>query len=274
MKIYNKIVVGALAIGFGLTMTNCSNGIETEVFGEITASEGGAASASTVNGLLDGVYAEMTLGTSPGLHFIYTAEFSADHVWNERGGLSNSSVFFLNWNWDAQNPSWIRTSLWAKPYRTIRNANFLLEIIDGADVPDADKSRIRAEARFLRATSYAYLFNWFGTVPLRTSPQDDAALGRASEAEMLSFIETELAEAAADLPTTADERGRATRGAAYGILMKHFLNTKNWTGVIQYADLIEDLGQYSLYNVGDNPHRDLFRVPLEEATRAETIYAI
>lgn len=272
MKFYKSLFYNSILVSLLFLLTECSNGIETEVFSEIAATDSGVTE-STIEALLIGAYSDFQLGTGPGSQFIYINEFSADHLWNERGGLSRSTAFFKNWNWDSQNPSPLRR-FWTIPYTAIRDVNFLLDVIDEAQISEERKAEVIAEAKFIRGFSYAYLYNWFGTVPLRTTSTDDFTLGRAEETELLNFIETELDEAASNLPIEATEVGRATKGAAYGVLMKHYLNTKQWAKVIEYADLIESLGVYSLYMAGENPSRDLFRVPLESEVANEIVYAI
>lgn len=272
MKQFN-IIRTYILIFLGITCIQCEEPLKTEVFGEFTPIDG-PASEGFMRGLLDGVYSEFQFNGADGRNFIYFGDFSGDHLWNERGGLSRVTAFVLNWNWDAQNPSWFRSNFWSKPYRAIRNANFFLEVVEDSKLSDEEKTIWKAEVRFARATTYAFMYNWFGPVPLRTKSDDPAEMGRATDAEMLNFIETELVAAAEDLPVEpADgEFGRATKGAAYGILMKHYLNTKNWNKVVEYADLIEGLGVYSLYTTGDNPHRDLFKTSIESVEK-ETIFA-
>ena len=225
-----------------------------------------------MEGLLNGVYAQFQFNGVQGRNFIYFSEFSGDLLYNERGGLSRVTSFVQNWNWDSTNPNWFEFDFWRKPYEAIRNANFFLEVVDDSELSNERKRQWTAEVRFARATTYAYLYNWFGAVPLRTTSSDAPDLARATEEEILDFVETELTAAAEDLPEDAEEFGRADKGAAYGILMKHYLNTKNWGKVVEYANLIDGLGKYSLYTAGENPHRDLFRVTTEQMD-SETIFA-
>ncbi|MBU3028397.1 RagB/SusD family nutrient uptake outer membrane protein [Zobellia galactanivorans] len=270
MKKFINIKLGILTI-LGLMCTQCEDPLKTEVYGEYSLVDG-PASKGFMDGLLNGVYAEFQFNGVQGRDFFYFSDFSGDHLYNERGGLSRVTAFVQNWNWDAQNPSWFRDDFWTKPYAAIRNANFFLEVVDNSELSAEEKNQYKAEVRFARATTYAFMYNWFGSVPLRTSSSDPADMERASDDEMREFIETELADAAKDLPVTAEEFGRATQGAAYGILMKHYLNTKNWDKVVEYANLIQDLGVYSLYTAGSNPYRDLFKVSTE-GSENETIYS-
>src|SRR5690606_36704888 len=87
-----------------------------------------------------------------------------------------------------------------------------------------------AEARVLRAHAYTILYSWFGRVPLISSNSQPGDLARATDEEMKTFIETEIAESIADLPDPGheDAYGRINKGNATGILAKLYLNTKQW----------------------------------------------
>lgn len=265
------IIKLSILVFIGTLCVQCTEPLKNEVYGEYSNIDG-PASKGFMQGLLTGVYSEFQFNGEQGRDFIYFSDFTGDHIYNERGGLSRVTAYLLNWNWDAQNPSWFRDDFWKKPYAAIRNANFFLEVVGNSKLSAEEKKQYTAEVRFARATTYAFMYNWFGAVPLRKSSSDAPDLPRANEAELLSFIETELEQAAIDLPIKAVEYGRANKGAAYGILMKHYLNTKKWTKAIEYANLIQGLGVYNLYTTGSNPYRDLFKVSTEQVEN-ETIFA-
>src|SRR5699024_10929751 len=133
-----------------------------------------------------------------------------DVFWNTGGGENRILVQMDNFTW---NPDleWFNDLLWDKPYRAIRNANTVIDNIDEAGVSDDKKKLFTAEARFIRALSYYRLYTWFGPVPLRTSTKDELELPRASEEDMLSFIESEFKNIITDLPNkgSEEEYGRA-----------------------------------------------------------------
>src|SRR5690606_37599302 len=130
-----------------------------------------------------------------------------------------------------------------RPYRTIRNANLLLENIDRGSYDPSRKAVYMAEARFMRALAYAKLYGWFGPVPLRTASSDPLELGRATDEAMRTFIETELERVSGELPLPGAEAnyGRPNRGSALAVLCKYYLNTKQWDKVVATAINITDL---------------------------------
>lgn len=228
-----------------LVSASCNEPLEEEVFSQYSI--GDSPSESMMTALLNGAYGELQYNGADGHNRLALEETSGDDLWNERGGLSNNTRYFIEFTWDAENPGWFRTVCWNKPYQAIRNVNFLLEAIDGSQLSDELKKQYRAEARFIRATAYTMMYTWFGPVPLRTKTDDASDLGRATDEEMRTFIETEFVESAPDLPLEGAS-GRATRGAAYGMLTKFLLNSKQWSKVVQYADAVIDLGVYELWS--------------------------
>jgi hypothetical protein len=230
----------------------------------------GNVDQKTLDGLMYGAYDSYQFNGAAGRNLVYAGDYSGDHIWNERGGLALQSVYFKDFNWDEQNPSWFVNDFFGKPYQAIADVNGILDIIETANVDDDIKKQYTAECRFMRAHMYDLLYSHFGTVPLKTSAADPKEMERADEADLLSFIQTELTEAAADLPVD-NVRGRATQGGAYAILMKHYLNYKNWSKADEYADKIIDLDKYELYTAGNNPCRELFKVENEGVEKESII---
>jgi tetratricopeptide (TPR) repeat protein len=134
---------------------------------------------------------------------------------------------------------------WEQCYRGIQKANFVLDNVEKTEnTPDTAKKELAGEARFLRAFYYFLLVTRFGGVPIYDT-QSIEALPRATVDEVYSFIISDLTAAANDLPAKGvNELGRATSGAANGLLGKVYLFRK------QYAEaktaFQKVLGNYSL----------------------------
>lgn len=130
-------------------------------------------------------------------------------------------------------PRWYSTSEWdwALNFSYIRKCNvFIANVAASAELDDDYKKERIAEARFLRAWYYTYLFNFFGGVPIITAPQDpnDSStlnVARATVEQTADFISSECAEAAADLPLQQTESGRPTKSAA--LALKGFVELVN-----------------------------------------------
>jgi hypothetical protein len=178
-------------------------------------------------------------------------------------------------------------------YRGILIANQLLANVEGKDIPGvSDKSlqdRVVGEAKFMRAYYYYDLVKNYGGVPLVTVPLlgDDLNQTRATSAEVYAQIEADLKDAVATLPlksvyVDSKELGRATKGAALGMLVKvcasqastgyasqDFYNENKWDDAKTYAEQLFGLGVYDLYQ-GD--YHDLFSEA--EENNEESIFEV
>lgn len=158
----------------------------------------------------------------------------------------------------------ILQNFWGARYQGINTCNMGIErIAENTIVSPELRDRYVAEMRFLRAFFYFDLVRNFGGVPLITNYEDHFnTIPRATAEECYAFIEEELKAVAAVLPQrsqyAANDMGRATRGAALGILGKAQLyqansqNTGKWAEARATLKTIIDEAQYQLLpNFGD-----------------------
>ena len=190
-------------------------------------------------------------------------EVTTDISYVRIGAVEREMKPFLDFNWDASDPI-LENAFWLRRYQAIRDANIVLEKIEEPPLSESDERLFTAEARYLRAAQYVKLFRDFGLVPLRTTsdlevqPQE---LPLPGEEEFYSFIETELREAAVNLPRpeAQNRQGRATKGHAYAVLTKFLMGTKQWEKVIEATDSLMGLNYYEL-----NPdYRSIFFIDNE-----------
>lgn len=167
--------------------------------------------------------------------------------WQTGGGEHRTAVPMINYTWDASYG--LFNGYYNTCYRAIRGANTLLDNLDAATIPESKKKQFKAEARFVRAFSYTLLRNKFGPTPLRTSTKQLLALPRANKKDMRDFIESEFLDIIPLLPDPGQALayGRATNGAARGILCKFYLNTKQWSKVVDVSHDIINMKYYELF---------------------------
>ena len=134
----------------------------------------------------------------------------------------------------------------------VGRANFVLDGVEKMKNLDPGvKSLILGQAKFLRAIYYYKLVNYFGGVSLITTQLTASSkldIPRSSADEVWKQIESDLEDAAADLPVswTGDDVGRATKGAALGFLVKADLWQKKWADAVTNSESIINLGVYDL----------------------------
>ena len=148
-------------------------------------------------------------------------------------------------------------NFWRARYNGIATCNLGLERIPDAPIDEELKKLRLAEIRFLRAFFYFDLVRNFGGVPLMTVyGSTGVGVARSSQDEVYDFVESELKLAAADLPErsrqASSEIGRATKGAALGILGKVQLYRAKWSEAKETLKGIIDSNEYRLLdNFGD-----------------------
>ena len=150
--------------------------------------------------------------------------------------LSGDKLDYLTYNnWDA-NDQWVKY-VWYRCYVTITSCNDFIKNAAGSS--DAEMQNMVYEARFLRALSLSYILDLFGkgVIPTEDQAIGDANLPEKSGKEIYDYITSELEEIAPLMSSTV-AYPRATKGAAYALLSRIYLNSKVYAGVEDYDKCI------------------------------------
>lgn len=149
--------------------------------------------------------------------------------------------------------------LFRGPYPGILRCNVVLQKVTDMEINETLKNRIVGEAHFLRGLYYFILVRYFGDVPLITKPQapgDDLRPARSPKDEVYKQIIDDFTKAIALLPEkstySAGDKGRASKGAATGMLAKVHLTLSNWNEVVTLTNEVEKMGYELNSNYGDN----------------------
>jgi hypothetical protein len=185
----------------------------------------------------DGAYCRNTI-IYPDLYvdnLRYSGTYTTDsEVWGGDVRANNSGV----------------TDIWEEYYDAINRANNVIVSLPGvADLATGEAPRFEGEARFVRALSYLNLVNFFGGVPLVTTPVWQAGEGvnvaRSTEAATWALIESDLNAAIGLLPT-ARVSGRANRAAAQALLARAHLYQREWAQARALANTVIGNTAYAL----------------------------
>lgn len=148
---------------------------------------------------------------------------------------------------------------WGELNAIVARANSVLFYVPKIDMDAAQKTRILGEASFLRALAHFYLLNMWGNIPLITTPVEqvsDLFVEQAPQEAVWASIISDLKLAQSSLPETVDPKdvGRATWGAATGLLGKSYLFTKSWaSAAAEFKKIIDKPNLYRLVaNYQDN----------------------
>ena len=161
--------------------------------------------------------------------------------------------------------------IWSLAYKGISNANFAIEGIPQVNAGEAIKNRLLGEAHFLRALLYFDLTRLFGDVPLVLSLDAVVTPPRTPQSEIYTQIISDLEFAKQNLPVSYEANnglGRATKGAATGLLAKVFLTQGQWQSCIDNCLAVMADAQYGLYE----DFAETFRIPNENGK--ETVFGI
>jgi len=147
-------------------------------------------------------------------------------------------------------------NVWDVYYEGISRANWLLDNIDGINMPQDRKNEIIGEAKFLRAFYYYWLANIFGDIPVHTTVPTPEEMQQPATpyAEVYSgVIIPDLQDAVTKLPEVAGA-GRATVFSAWGLLAKSYLFMKNWGEAESAARQITQSGHHMANLYSENFH--------------------
>ena len=157
--------------------------------------------------LTDLVYSNVWTDGVSGAAIHYNGTYSADY---ENNGYSSKYSYY-------QRPCWLG----------IRRAWLFIENVDRVpDMKEAEKQRLKAEAKVIIAMHYCDLFRHYGGVPIvdhAYTANEDMQKERGTVQETLDFIVNLLDEAADVLPwamSAAENReweGRLTKASAMGL---------------------------------------------------------
>jgi|SRR6185312_1775419 len=184
--------------------------------------------------------------------------FAGNSVVGAGGGTDGiETVQEANFTTDPSNAGVL--DLYRGPYPGILYCNLVIANVPGMDIDTVLRNRIVGEAKFLRANYYFILVRYFGDVPLITKPQtpsDDLYPSRASKDEVYNLIVQDLKDAIALLPPresySGADVGRASKGAAIGMLAKVYLTLGNYSEVPPLCQQIANMGYALNANYADN----------------------
>lgn len=166
---------------------------------------------------------------------------------------------------------------WGFSYVGINRANIVLQRVPAINMDENLKKRILAEAKFLRGFYYWILAKFFGTAVILTEPVDPSALNKANAPleEVYARIVEDFTDASKDLPWPSEyaaaDLGRASKGAALGMLGKVALYRKQWQVAADHFRTIIQSDKYRLNTEympqfllgGDNTPESIFEVQFQ-----------
>lgn len=163
------------------------------------------------------------------------------------------------------------TLIWSQYYEMAGTATNVIEntrIMDKASIDDASRSRIMAEAKFIRAYAYFDIVRIWGDAPMIlelipsiTANNLDSIYSklypaRTSASDIYTQIKKDLTEAIPELSSQSQGAFKATKGAAYGLLAKVYAtegekSSRNYDKVVECCDAVIACGYKLLADYDD-----------------------
>jgi len=227
-------------------------------------------------GAVNAIYAAINsdAGAAPTFGGVYHSTYwliqglASDEMKNNQAGTPDYDQL-ENFTFNASNTNFSDT--YARHYFAISMANFAIEGITTSPIDEDMKTRLLGEARFLRGILYFGLVRVFAEVPLVLEGDEELMPAKNSVDEIYTQIISDLEYAINALPDSYPKNaglGRATNGAAYGVLAKVYLTRGEWQKAIDHALPIINSPLYNLWP----DYADAFRLANENGQ--ETIFGV
>jgi hypothetical protein len=285
-----NLLLAALAATTLLTgLTSCSSDSDNE---NVIGNDDVVKTQAEAYALINGAYGPYQTLSSTFTSMVDTpTELGTSYLGNEEDNVTK--MVTLEYDKDNSYPKKTFNAL----YKSIGTVNDAIEKINASKtLTNSEKVEPIGRAKFLRGLFYSWLVVLWGEVPLRLTVDDANVTTRSSIDEVYSQIVKDLTEAADALPASASTPVTPTKGAAYALLTRVYLqwasnpltqaeveaiktsrtdpastpwNTSRLQKVIEYADKVDKLGVYSL-----QPNfKDLFGLA-NESKGPEQIFTI
>ena len=277
MKKYTTILLATI-VSFLLLISCAKEFLDVEPEGQITP-EGYYSTPERARELVNSIYNNMLQWDEHTFSWIGISSISSDDAekGSSAGDTGGDKDKLDNFTESASDIS--VKEIWVANYRGITRANLALSVLPTIAIDESLKNRLIGEARFLRAYFYWNLVRTYGGVPLINSvidPTDDDAVNqamvRAAVPEIYDQIISDLQYGVNNLWSKSQyessEVGRATKGAAMGLLSKVYLYQKGWQASFDMAQNVINSGEYALVSdystiwreIGENSSESLFEV--------------
>lgn len=176
-------------------------------------------------------------------HWIWSGVASDDaHKGSDASDIADITQIEL-YQWLPSNG--LFNDLFTSRFEGIARANATRSLNNSSESIDpARQAQIDAETRFLRAHFHFDMWKVWGAIPYYT--EEDVDFRKSNAGDILPDIIADFEAAAATLPATQSEVGRATSGAANALLGRAQLFAGNFAAAKTALDRVVSSGVYSL----------------------------
>ena len=250
-----KKILFALTLAAGLTLTSCSSFLEEPILGQQDMKNYFATEDECANQVV-GCYAYLACDDWWQIYKHYgLVDMCTDDEW--MGNTTQEPGDYLplsHYTGNTIEGGNAVQNFYQYRWKGILQCNIAIQKIPELTFNDeAYKNRLIGEAKFLRAFMFFDLVRNFGGMPIIEDlkmPSETQGIERASLEESYAFIEQDLKDAIAVLPVRSAyaeaDMGRATKGAAQGLLGKVYLYQEKYNEAKTQLDAVISSGEYEL----------------------------
>lgn len=249
----NNIVKLFMAVTLSASLSSCSDFLDQPVLGQETLDtyyQTEEECLKQITGCYQSVFWNDWWQVAS---FYVGVDMSTDDLWMGNTTQSQSDWIRMSHYGNPKQDGKIK-DFWQYRYKGILRCNIAINRIATSPITNETlRSRMIAEAKFIRAYQYFELVKNFGGVPVVTDmllPEDVRGKTRNSVSEVYALIEQDLIDAAASLPTRSGyaetEMGRATKGAALAYLGKAYLYQEKYADAKRVLEEVINSKEYSL----------------------------
>ena len=220
INLYKRIA--AVCFCIGVIAISCTKNLDESNPSFPTLSSYFKNSSELLKGT-NAIYAQFHSDQLTGREWFWLQDLRSDDIASGGGQLEVGRQQILNGNNSPANR--LFNMVWEGLYTIIHRANTVID--NGPEVKDNDilRDRCVAEAKFFRGWAYFELVSLWGPVPIYTKEvtTPDQFQPRAAEDKVYDQIIQDLKDAAAGLPPTTSDLGRATQPAANAMLGRVYM---------------------------------------------------
>lgn len=233
--IYKYFLLSIFIIGVSFSCTN----LDETIYDRIPADEFGNTQAQ-INSIIAPIYRTLK-GIWPGDGLVISEQTGDMAITPTRIGGDwydgGAHMEFARHTWQPRNS--VINGMWNNASSGISTCNKVLALVEANEaIEETRRKQVYAEIRGVRAFWYYIMVDYFGNVPLVTDFSDQNLPTTTSRKDLYSFIIDELNEIKDQLPSDVSPStyGKFTKGAAYFLLAKMYLNAEIFNGTLSVSD--------------------------------------
>src|SRR5690606_25070368 len=261
-----KITLIALII---FAITSCDSVLDVESQNSIPADQAFKTKEDIEKGILGTYVSFQSLGYYGRTYSIFS-DLAADNLSHPLAATATEYAEVNNNNILPENSS--VNGIWSIIYDGINVANNVISKVPTiSDMSENEKNTALAELYFTRALNHFNLLNYFGAIPIKTTPTigvGNLDAPRNSVNEVYAQIISDLTFAYTQLPASSN-KARASKYAAQALLARVYLYKKDYTLAKAAATDVIDNGNYELL---DN-YADVFSADESDETIFEIYFS-